>query len=448
MKEKRDIDELFRTGLSEHTESAPNFAWDNISDELNRKKKIVYMRYVRYAAASVIIFLSFLLGHEMSDYHLFSNDTLSVQPSVKQNIIQPKKDITVKDNNTLFTEENTIQSSSPEKTIITDNKPPKTSAKENIIIVDNKPIEREKELGFFESLRNIIIPNEKPLRLSDPLKYYNNLKQSQTLYNSRLIAEERTSNSDKIKIGGSYAPVYAYRTNGSNGLLNNSYQSSSSNNASSNNEKGISTYSFGVNAQYDYNKKWEFQSGIYYSRIGQTKNALAVKNNASGKPSEFQLTTSAGEIAPDKLPQGVVEIIVYNNAIGETSTDAITNNYIDANLLQQFDYLEIPFLAKYKLIDRRVDLKLIGGLSTGILIANETYFRMNGIKSSLGSTQNLKTMLYNSVVGIGIGYDITKKISLNIEPTFKYSLNSINTNSEYKFNPYSVGLFTGITIAF
>jgi len=407
MKEKRDIDELFRTGLSEHTESAPNFAWDNISDELNRKKKIVYMRYVRYAAASVIIFLSFLLGHEMSDYHLFSNDTLSVQPSVKQNIIQPKKDITVKDNNTLFTEENTIQSSSPEKTIITDNKPPKTSAKENIIIVDNKPIEREKELGFFESLRNIIIPNEKPLRLSDPLKYYNNLKQSQTLYNSRLIAEERTSNSDKIKIGGSYAPVYAYRTNGSNGLLNNSYQSSSSNNASSNNEKGISTYSFGVNAQYDYNKKWEFQSGIYYSRIGQTKNALAVKNNASGKPSEFQLTTSAGEIAPDKLPQGVVEIIVYNNAIGET-----------------------------------------GGLSTGILIANETYFRMNGIKSSLGSTQNLKTMLYNSVVGIGIGYDITKKISLNIEPTFKYSLNSINTNSEYKFNPYSVGLFTGITIAF
>ncbi|MEA3504824.1 MAG: outer membrane beta-barrel protein [Bacteroidota bacterium] len=455
MKEKRNIDELFRSGLSEHSEKAPIFAWDSISDELEQKKKVRFMRTMRYAAASAAIFISFYIGYEFADSNsIFNNkeqiaaELLPVQKETHQeNTFESHKLAVNKIEN--LTKATKTETTHPEKEKIAASNNEQIIIKKTDLIASNNNNREEENISFFESLRSIIIDNNKTLELANPLKYHQNLAKSQTLFNSPLLAEaskNETHNNRKIRIGGSYAPVYSYRTSGNDfQLFNNSYESSNS----SGNESGISTFSFGVNAQYALNNKWEFQSGIYYSQIGQSQNALTVKNGNSDKPSDFSLTTSAGEIESGKLPSGVVEIITYNNTIDQTVSDAANDNKsLDASLLQHFDYLEIPFLAKYKFLDKKIDLKLIGGVSTGFLIANETYFKMDGKKSSLGSTQDLNTMLYNSIFGIGIGYDITKRIAINVEPTFKYSLNSINTNSEYKYKPYSLGLHTGISINF
>jgi hypothetical protein len=88
---------------------------------------------------------------------------------------------------------------------------------------------------------------------------------------------------------------------------------------------------------------------------------------------------------------------------------------------------------------------LSGGLSPGILVNNRSYFNVDGEKVQTGYTQNIKPVIYNSVMGLGIEYSITTKLFINLDPLFKYSLSPINSNSGIKYHPYSVSWFTGIT---
>ena len=78
-----------------------------------------------------------------------------------------------------------------------------------------------------------------------------------------------------------------------------------------------------------------------------------------------------------------------------------------------------------------------GEQSNSISIDNE--------KIQTGFTENIKPMIYNSVLGLGIAYEISKKVSINLSPTFKYSLSPVNTGSGLKYHPYSLSWFTGIS---
>jgi len=65
-------------------------------------------------------------------------------------------------------------------------------------------------------------------------------------------------------------------------------------------------------------------------------------------------------------------------------------------------------------------------------------------KEIISKIQGINSMIYSTMLGFGIEYGISKKVTVNLEPLFKYSLNSINKDSEYIYKPYSIGVFTGI----
>jgi len=47
-----------------------------------------------------------------------------------------------------------------------------------------------------------------------------------------------------------------------------------------------------------------------------------------------------------------------------------------------------------------------------------------------------------------MGYNISDKFSLNLEPTFKYYLNPFGEFSGLKSQPYSFGVFSGLSYKF
>jgi hypothetical protein len=97
-------------------------------------------------------------------------------------------------------------------------------------------------------------------------------------------------------------------------------------------------------------------------------------------------------------------------------------------------------------LNKRFSINLIGGLSPGILVNNRSYFNIEDEKIQTGTTENIKPMIYNSVLGIGMAYDISKKVSVNLSPTFKYSLSPVNSGSNgINYHPYSISWFTGIS---
>ena len=118
-----------------------------------------------------------------------------------------------------------------------------------------------------------------------------------------------------------------------------------------------------------------------------------------------------------------------------------------ANLNQDMTFFEIPVELKYRLSDKKVGFSLIGGFSTFFLSDNEVSYEFKGVNTILGEAANLNDVSYSANFGFGLDYKFTKNMSFNLDPTFKYQINTFN-NTSGSFKPYFIGVYSGINIKF
>ena len=223
-------------------------------------------------------------------------------------------------------------------------------------------------------------------------------------------------------------------------------------------EQPVVSYSGGFAVSYKLNKRLSIQTGLYYSSLGQqiddvsSFSGFKQFNNAKGGHS-FEVLTTNGAVYinnPDVFLIGTGStdriLTAYNNDVFDPKKASL--QYINNTIIQSFSYLELPVVLRYKLIDKAVDLNLIGGLSYGQLVNNSVYARSEGNKIALASTDGLNHYTISSSIGMGMEYNISNKFSLNLEPTFRYYLNPFNEGFGVKQHPYSIGLFSGISYKF
>ncbi|MEE9463573.1 MAG: outer membrane beta-barrel protein [Bacteroidales bacterium] len=264
--------------------------------------------------------------------------------------------------------------------------------------------------------------------------------------------DDRITSHDKWGVGTQVSPIYSYRN------LEVSDGSAPSASYYNDVEDGIVSYAGGVNVHYTLLKRLSVQSGLYYSSMGmKVGNAyyasLDSKNSFMDATSTIQasINNSTGIIetqvgldnvyAANTVPQAGLEL---------TSQYARANssNAPEGEILQQFEYLEVPLILRYRVIDRRLGFHFLGGLSSNFLVGNSAYYLDGGNKEQIGTTGNLRPVNYSSVVGLGVDYSISRRFHVNLEPTFRYYLNSINTGSMIKSHPYTIGFYTGLLYTF
>ena len=116
---------------------------------------------------------------------------------------------------------------------------------------------------------------------------------------------------------------------------------------------------------------------------------------------------------------------------------------------QYFHFVEIPIILKYKLIERKLDFQVIGGLSTNLLIDSDiSYYDAEGNKNYIPEITSYNRFTYSSILGVGAEYPIFSKFTLNLEPAFKYHLNPVNSNNFYATRKFSFALYSGINYKF
>lgn len=222
-------------------------------------------------------------------------------------------------------------------------------------------------------------------------------------------------------------------------------------------EKSKISYSGGVGFAYRINDKLSIQSGLYYTSIGQEiENIYSFAgfrqfDNTKGDHN-FEVYTSGGLIFTENA-----DVFLLDNSGGRVFT-RFTNDvfdpakaslsYLNNSLHQTFSYLEMPLILRYKLIDRSFDFNLIGGLSYNLLVNNSVYTYVNGSKYQVGETGGLNPFMVSSSLGMGMEYNLTHKISLNLEPMFRYYLNPFSEAPGIKTHPYSFGVFSGLSFRF
>ena len=471
IEDKKNIDKLFHDVLYNNEHDVPNYVWDNIKDDLIYKKKQKNRIFFRNIAASIIMILTFTCGYFFTDLFPIekgksskaeiNKENLEVKEK-KNNINLEKKSLNIdnkviKDFDTQQQKNLAFQNKGQNNVLLsnTDEKSPKINKKGK----GNKPVNQKKLLAnrnkndvkknnsksFTKSAGSDKIIYEK-LQLLNADKIETQSKSDRDLVYSFnevpvLNIEIEKKKKSHWSVEGQFSPVYAFRDVKKIDAV---YEASANSN-NYYNEEPIAAFSVGANMKYQVSNRLKFQTGIYYSETGQvTKDAVISSAPMYGKPSDkYLFNTTVGNVIQTASPNpNPVSII-----IDRQSPDNLLNDKpIHSDIVQNFNYVEIPAIVKYKIIDQKIDINILGGINTNFLVGNNVTVKTEAGNHDAGETKDINSIIYSGMFGVNFEYPLFKNFSFSLEPTFKYSLTSINKfNSVY---PYSFAVFSGINFTF
>ncbi len=251
------------------------------------------------------------------------------------------------------------------------------------------------------------------------------------------VAAAKSSN--KWSVGPSVAPVY-FSSFGEGSPIHPNFVANS--------KSGNLNLSYGLAVSYDIAKKLSIRSGIHKVDYGYDTNDILFSSSLAASTSnridniDYALTSKNLLVQSAANTEGVRDpSFASNNEIAAPSPSR------DGRMVQQFGYLEVPLELNYALVERKVGVNIIGGFSSLFLVDNTVSLESNGGATEIGEANNINDLNFSTNIGFGINYNVTPKVRLNLEPMFKYQLNTFSDTSG-NFQPFSVGVYSGLNFRF
>ncbi|WP_420401496.1 outer membrane beta-barrel protein [Flagellimonas sp.] len=239
----------------------------------------------------------------------------------------------------------------------------------------------------------------------------------------------------KWSVGPSIAPVY-FSAAGEGSPVHSSF--------ASNSKSGNVDLSYGVFVAYEVGKKLKVRTGVHRVNFGYDTNDVVFSSSLDG--------SSVNLIDNIDYARQSENIVVESRDKGALSLDKEEVNFsssavLDGKMIQNLGYLEIPLELNYSLIDKKFGVDLIGGVSSLFLVDNSVLLESEGLVTEVGEANNANSMNFSTNVGLGFNYKFSPKVQLNLEPVFKYQLNTFSDTSG-SFRPFSVGVYSGFSFKF
>ncbi|GAA4275050.1 hypothetical protein U6A24_16925 [Aquimarina gracilis] len=246
------------------------------------------------------------------------------------------------------------------------------------------------------------------------------------------IAEEKAGK--KWNISPTVAPVY-YNSFGNGSPIDTQF--------ADNDKSGQVNLSYGVQVAYTLNERLSIRSGV--SKVDLSYSTQDVGFSPSGIVSQnlqsVDYNTNAEAILVSDLGSNQNEFVAL-----DINRDAIQVQN-EGLLNQRIGYIEVPLEMKYALVNRKLGVNMIGGVSTLFLQENEILVEAGDFESSIGKATNLNDVSFTGNIGIGVDYKLSNQFQVNLEPIFKYQFNGFSGNAE-NFRPYYFGVYTGVSFKF
>lgn len=437
--ERANIDLLFRNGLKDYEVLPPVEVWNNILPVIRRKQRPVLL--LRSAALlAVLLSLSFLAYQWSRQLSQSVQDPLI---AVADQYIQPQINIspgirTAKQPSVSKQKGNLIDGNTSDEQPVAD-----LSDGENI---------RSSDIDIIPEIMDPTAGNNLSVPLSIQMirGFSYNTDIANTGYESlnKYDFDEPKEKINRWSVTAMASPTFYLRPDIGTGEISDQINSS---------EQTRLSYTGGVGFAYKLSRKFSVQSGLYYATVG---NEVSGINSFAGfreydytkGDHNFEVLTSSGRIYTDNA-----DVFLRDNS-GDRVQTMYTNDvfdpakanlsYINNTLFQNFSYLEMPVIFRYKLVDKSIDFNLIGGLSYNLLVNNSVHTVIDGSRYNVGKTEGMNPLMVSSSLGMGMEYNLSDKFSLNLEPTFKYYLNPFGEFTGLKSQPYSFGVFSGLSYKF
>jgi hypothetical protein len=441
--ENKHIDSLFADGLKGMSVDPNPEVWNAISNKMaaaRRKRRGVIIFISTALAASVLLFFG------IANRSLFTSDPGSLQLEQLSDTHTSSGKPILKDNlaDSDFTASEVAVAKEVAKDLIAETTPyPANKSADQFNPTKENHFQKESVVNSIllgieqlynpkrsipESLQNQYAEKSQPIQLTtDEIIVMNNLLAMEQ-------AKKEALSKNRWAIIGQLSSAYS-----------NEESAASAN-------SGIVSFGGGVKINYALGEKLALQTGLMYNRIGQDfggsdQNLVFSDVNALEDDPNDSFNTIR-KVLPTNTTAGNI------NYKGSDLQEANKAEFLAASaygsseeLMQSFEIIEVPFLLRYNLSQNRLGIYINGGVGANWIVANGVY-RNSGSRQKIGEIDNLRTTNFSSLFGLGIEYQLSPKIRIGLEPSFKYYLNSINKSSEFDYKPYSIGINTGIRYSF
>ena len=458
MKETKNTDEQIRAKLENYSVTPPPHVWQQVQQQLAGQQRRTRLIWVRVAAVAAVVVFAFMAGWYFNDNtgkSLVTGTNTEIENKTgQQNSSTLTEPLVVAE--TMETSE--VKPISAERKEKTENRGTTAAKHENIAAAE---MQTRNDM-IYEKIgsREIRIEPKQPELVLAENKRGDELSETDLLVIAANLEMERAKKKEtenKWKMGMFLSPGYS--------SYSASYADEYSNNMTYSGSEGNSNVGGGFSVQYKTGKRWAVESGVYYAQNGQkSENSLNLfankvdadymfspgnsdkyfTNNVRIENGNMAMNSSAGVIQFTSAPKGAELAGDFESSLNGSTELAVP----DGEFSQVFEFVEIPLLVRYRLIDSRIGIELITGLNTSMVVGNNAYIDNTYGMQNVGKTADINTFNIAGTAGLGASYNLSKHFSLALEPRFSYYLNSINKNPDVDFRPYRLGVFAGMTYTF
>lgn len=439
MKKRRKIDDIYREKLTNAETTPPADVWQNIAAALPEKKKDrvipLWFKLAGTAAALALLFSLFNISTPgtseensitsqweynitpdvdpvSSDFEEIMDDASKLLEKLvlteeAQNI-QKRRESSTGTNNSEITSDNLAQSTegiSEESEIadfpagIIEDQPeiiPRSNPEAQLANNTATSQETEKEIAEPEktdmtALADLQKETEKDIAADDLL--------DEISENAALV--------NRFSITTTAAAVY-FDNMGSGNMLDQQF---------SNNEAGGEiSMSYGVNLAYQISEKIKIRSGI----------------------SKVDLNYSTQNLSSASVATA--------SSFSDLENNVNPLSFTSGSLSQNLGFIEIPLEMEFALVKKKLEISLIGGASTFFLDKNRVSLESSSFSAHLGEAENLNNTSFSANLGLGLHYNLSSRFQLNMEPIFKYQINTFRNTQD--INSYFFGIYSGLRYKF
>lgn len=432
MKERKHIDRLYQEKFKEF-EAVPNeVVWKCISSKLQegKRRRALTPLWYRIAGIAALLALILLLGNWFTSPQEASFTTTKNNVLENLNTIIPSEEITV----VVASEEN-VKSRDFEKTVPEKAETPTPSniTKTEKIISEITSISsadyKNTSPNFETTTVETLGPDtEKSVAELRPIKKKSLFEEIEKAQEGETFIEDIPKN--KFEISTYAAPVF-YGNLGDGSFLGPQF-----NNNESTSEV---TYSYGIQLAYAISKNLKIRSGI---------NKVSLSYNTQGIAYHSVIRPSA--ISTVNYPKDQADLSTSLNTKSKPISGTFKRRVGTVNgafLNQELGYLEVPVTLEYNIINKKIELNIIGGASTLFLEDNMVSVNSGNLTTKLGAANNLNNVSFSTNIGLGLDYNLTERFKLNLEPIFKYQINTFNSDV-MNFQPFYMAIYTGLSFEF
>ena len=497
---KKNLDNLFQEKLKDYRETPDERVWQSIQNSLDEKKKkrrVIPIWWKLGGVAAVLLIALLLINPFDSpeiDGTIISDTENTQSPDNSQGIDQenelPEQDV-FPESSVVQTEQKATDPSSTsqegatseEEKAFTPSSPAITSNEERRQTNDGLKEDSSPDIFDKPAVDQMIIRQEVVAAAQDEKESVKDIEQTsdalftdnndlkdtqnptETAINKTAVAEESTEEEeleesgkksifDEIKkqeeekealaevssakwsVGPSIAPVY-FNSFGEGSPIHSNFVSNS--------KSGNVNLSYGVGVAYEISDKLSVRSGLHRVDYGYNTDDITFSSSlvasTSTQITNINYTSTSRNLVVESRSNPVpAQEFVANDIVAQSPSRS-------GRMVQEFGYLEVPMELNYSLIDRKLNIDIIGGISSLFLVNNNVTLESSGTSTEMGQANNLNDVNFSTNVGLGVNYELTDKMKVHLEPMFKYQLNTFS-DTEGNFQPYSLGIYTGMSFKF